>query len=89
MFMESVAECSWKTQRRTLSRRASRFQEDQGRAILPSCGGGWAAYLGNIGLSLIDGLGIRLALASQSALASERLAARSVIDNAVGRLSRS
>ena len=35
--------------RRTLSRRASRFQEDQGRAILPSCGGGWAAYLGNIG----------------------------------------
>jgi hypothetical protein len=35
---------------RTLSRRASAFQRDQSRAILPSIRVGWAAYLGNVGL---------------------------------------
>jgi hypothetical protein len=58
--------------------------------LAPLVAGGASAQAASAELlSLIDGLGIRLALASQSALASERLAARSVIDNAVGRLSRS
>ena len=58
--------------------------------VAPLVAGGASAQAASAELlSLIDGLGIRLALASQSALASERLAARSVIDNAVGRLSRS
>jgi len=39
--------------RRTLSRRASRFQEDQSWAILPSIRVGWAAYLGNVGLQMV------------------------------------
>ncbi len=39
--------------RRTLSRRASGFQEDQSWAIMVPIGLRWAAYLGNAGINKV------------------------------------